>query len=221
MELFDLKNWLKDLQTKIQEEFDGDLLFMGYQGSYRRNEAEASSDIDIVVILNSLTLEDLKKYKQIVQNMPYKEKCCGFICGKDEIANWSKSDIFQFYYETENLFGNIKDIITPPTAADIKITIKTGVETLYHMACHSFLYDKNPQESLIHLYKMPFFILQAKYFLILNKYIPTKKELLNYVKDKDRIILETCITRKHIQNSDNRRIEELYELLILWCSKNM
>ena len=162
MRNFDLQIWLDLIQEKIKTAFEDNLLFIGYHGSYRRLEATEKSDIDLIVILKNLSVKDLKKYREIVSSMPFKEKCCGFISGEKEIQNWSKSDIFQFYYETENLYGDIKKLITPPVKEDIKIAVKMGVETLYHSLCHSFLFDADKAESLSNLYKMTFFIMQIE-----------------------------------------------------------
>lgn len=218
MEKFDLKLWLDEIQTKIENEFANNLLFVGYHGSYKRGEATKDSDIDMIVILKTCCIEDLKKYKKIISSMPFAQKCCGFISGEKEIKNWSKSDIFQFYYETENLYGDISKIITPPTKNDIKTAIKTSAENLYHAACHSFLYGENIKKSLVVLYKMTFFILQAKYFLETNHYIPTKILLSEKLSGIDKEILATCINRDSILNFDSEKIEELYEKLISWNS---
>ena len=202
METFNLHLWLDLIQEKLKTTFADNLLFIGYHGSYRCQEAAEDSDIDLVVILKNLAIEDLKKYREIVNSMPFKEKCCGFISGEKEIQNWSKSDIFQFYYETKSLYGNIKDLITPPSKTNIKTSIKMGLENLYHAASHSFLYDNDIKQSLINLYKMSFFILQQKYFLTSGKYIPTKKELLEYTKGTDSVILNTSINRESIHRKN-------------------
>ena len=217
METFNLHLWLDLIQEKLKTTFADNLLFIGYHGSYRRQEATEYSDIDLIVILKTLVIEDLKKYREIVNSMPFKEKCCGFISGEKEIQNWSKSDIFQFYYETENLYGDIKKLITPPAKEDIQTAVKTGCETLYHALCHSFLFDKNKAESLSSLYKMTFFILQAKYFLRTNRYILTKKELLKHLDYEDSLILETCINRNSIKNYNTKELEESYNRLLEWC----
>ena len=52
--------------------------------------------------------------------MPYKEKACGFISGKKELQNWSKTDLFQFFYDTKPIFGNLADITEPPSLGDIQ-----------------------------------------------------------------------------------------------------
>lgn len=217
METFNLHLWLDLIQEKLKTTFADNLLFIGYHGSYRRQEAAEDSDIDLVVILKDLAIEDLKKYREIVNSMPFKEKCCGFISGEKEIQNWSKSDIFQFYYETENLYGDIKKLITQPAKEDIQTAVKTGCETLYHALCHSFLFDKNKAESLSSLYKMTFFILQATYFLKTNRYILTKKELLKHLDYEDSLILETCINRNSIKNYNTKELEESYNRLLEWC----
>ena len=217
METFNLHLWLDLIQEKLKTTFADNLLFIGYHGSYRRQEATEYSDIDLIVILKTLVIEDLKKYREIVNSMPFKEKCCGFISGEKEIQNWSKSDIFQFYYETENLYGDIKKLITPPAKENIQTAVKTGCEKLYHALCHSFLFDKNKAESLSSLYKMTFFILQAKYFLRTNRYILTKKELLKHLDYEDSLILETCINRNSIKNYNTKELEESYNRLLEWC----
>ena len=221
METFNLHLWLDLIQEKLKTSFADNLLFIGYHGSYRRQEATEESDIDLVIILKTLAIEDLKKYREIVNSMPFKEKCCGFISGEKEIQNWSKANIFQFYYETKNLYGDIKKLITPPAKEDIQTAIKTGVETLYHALCHSFLFDKNKAENLAGLYKMTFFILQAKYFLKTNQYILTKKELLNHLDNEDCRILETCINRNSIKNFDTKSLENSYNLLFKWCKNQL
>ena len=87
MQTFNLQTWLNLIQGKIKAAFRDNLLFIGYHGSYARKEATKESDIDLVVILKTLTVEDLEKYREIINSMPYKEKCCGFISGEKEKRN--------------------------------------------------------------------------------------------------------------------------------------
>lgn len=218
---FNVKNWLNEITLKTKEHFKDRVLFIGYHGSYKRGEATANSDIDMVIILDNLELIDLTEYKKIVQSMPYAKKACGFISGKKEIGNWSKPDIFQFVYETEPLYGNLNEIISKPSTNDIKQTIKSSAEALYHATCHSYLFSQNPKESLASLLKTTFFIQQAKYFLKTNKYIPTKKDLLTLLNGTDKIILENCINKNLVETYEIEKINELYEILIKWCSEKI
>ncbi len=215
---FNIKNWLDEISLKIKNRFENRVLFIGYHGSYKRGEATAHSDIDMVVILDKLGLEDLKEYKKIVQSMPFSEKACGFISGRKEIENWSKSDMFQFAYETEALFGNLNEILTPLRTEDVRQAVKSSSQNLYHAACHGYLFDDDIKFTLAELFKMTFFILQADYFLKSEKYIPTKKELLALVTDLDAVILKNCVNRASIKDLEITEVDELYKTLIEWCS---
>ena len=185
---FDVDIWLDTTIEKLQEKFSQNLLFVGLQGSFNRGEATDSSDIDLIVILENLTFEDLKRYRLIIDSLPHKEKACGFISGKNELQKWSKADRFQFYYDTKSLYGKLDDIIQAPTIDEIKQSVKTASENLYHATVHSFIHSNNYVEDLKNLYKMTFFILQAKYFVQTNNYIPTKKQLIECLNGTEKEI---------------------------------
>ena len=218
---FDVDIWLDTTIEKLQEKFSQNLLFVGLQGSYNRGEATDFSDIDLIVILENLTFEDLKRYRLIIDSLPHKEKACGFISGKNELQKWSKADMFQFYYDTKSLYGKLEDIIQPPSLDEIKQSIKISSENLYHATVHSFVHSNNYVEDLQNLYKMTFFILQAKYFVQTNNYIPTKKQLVEQLNETEKEILNICINKENILNYSQSEIETLYCKLIEWCSSNI
>ena len=219
--MFDINAWLDIIIKKLQKEFEQRLLFVGLQGSYNRGEATQSSDIDLVVILDNLSFEDLKRYHSIINSMPDKDKSCGFISGREELQNWSKSDLFQFFYDTKSLIGNLQDLIQAPTIEDAKQAIKISSENLYHTAVHSFIHSNNRAEDLKNLYKSVFFILQAKYFSESGKYIPTKVQLLEYLNGIDNEILNICISKDNISENNPLELENLYNKLIQWSSDNI
>ena len=61
---------------------------MGLQGSYGRGEATEASDIDIVVILDKLSADDIQTYNSMLDTLPHRDLICGFLSGRDEIMNW-------------------------------------------------------------------------------------------------------------------------------------
>lgn len=219
--IIDIENWISVITGKLKEKFAERLLFVGLQGSYNRGEATPQSDIDLIVILDKVSFEDLKTYRKIIDEMPDNDKACGFISGKEEIQKWSKSDLFQFFYDTKSIIGKLDDIIASPSIEDIKTSIKTNCENIYHMASHSFLHSNNYADDLQSLYKMTFFVLQAKYFISTGKYIPTKKELEPFLDDKDKEILKTCINKDLIPSLNTNELENLYKKLITWSRKNI
>ena len=192
---FDVDIWLDTTIEKLQEKFSQNLLFVGLQGSYNRGEATDSSDIDLIVILENLTFEDLKRYRLIIDSLPHKEKACGFISGKNELQKWSKADMFQFYYDTKSLYGKLEDIIQPPSLDEIKQSIKISSENLYHATVHSFVHS--------------------------NNYIPTKKQLVEQLNETEKEILNICINKENILNYSQSEIETLYCKLVEWCSINI
>ncbi|HDK7166464.1 TPA: hypothetical protein PTV44_000273 [Clostridium botulinum] len=143
----------------------------------------------------------MKKYRTIISHMPYKEKACGFISGKSEIVGWEKSDLFQFYYDTQPIYGSIDYLLPLIDRADIKRAIKIGACNLYHVCCHNFIYENNPK-ILSALYKSTFYILQAKYFYKTNKYISSKIDLEKLLNGTDKEILDICMNRKKLIGID-------------------
>lgn len=219
--LINIDEWLNLVIEKLQKTFKEKLLFVGLQGSYNRGEATNESDIDVVVILDEMSFQALKDYRQILDEMPHKELACGFISGKEELQNWSQADLFQFFYDTKSLVGNLQDIIQPPSIEDVKKSIKTSSETLYHAAVHSFVHSACYREDLQNLYKMTFFILQAIYFVETNRYIKTKSELATCLQGVEREIIETCIHRKQLDSATKTELENQYKKLIAWTAKHI
>lgn len=215
---FLLNDWIDQITTKIHNEFGDRVSFIGLQGSYRRKEESETSDIDIVTILNELSIEDLKKYRAIISSMPYKEKACGFISGESEIINWEKSDLFQFYYDTQPIYGSIEYLQKLIKKEDVKKSVKIGACNLYHACCHNFIYEKSA-EILSALCKSAFFILQAKYFCETNQYISSKAELIEKLVGEDREILSVCIDRKKLIEMDDADLVCYYDKLISWSGE--
>ena len=215
---FIIENWIEELTAKIKNEFGDRVSFIGLQGSYRRKEANDNSDIDIVTILNELSIKDLKRYEAIILNMSYKEKACGFISGESEILNWEKSDLFQFYYDTQPIYGSIEYLLPLIDKEDVKHAVKIGACNLYHACCHNFIYEKS-SDILSGLYKSAFFVLQAKYFYETNCYISSKIEINKYLIDEDHEILNICINRKKLTKMNEEELVYYYDKLISWSSK--
>ncbi len=214
---FQIDEWMDTLVSKIKDAYKDRVLFIGLQGSYQRKEANEHSDIDIVLILDKLAMHDLQQYRAILSSMPYKEKACGFIAGKSEIMHWDKADLFQFYHDTQPIYGDIDSLLPLIREADVRRAIKIGASNLYHAACHDFLYEKSPT-LLSALYKSAFFILQAKHFEQSKQYISSKKELVERIEGVDREILQICMERGKLVAMQDADLLSYYEKIIGWSS---
>ena len=177
---FDINLWMKEYFGELRKIFGNRIWFVGLQGSHGRNEATEQSDIDAVVILDKVTLEDIKAYSALLDRLPYREKACGFISGKQELLNWEKSDLFQFYYDTLPIIGSLNSLKEYFTAADVRRAIRIGACNIYHGCMHNMVHEKS-WEFLEGLYKSSAFTLQAAGFLQTDKYERCRKDLLNHL----------------------------------------
>ncbi|MDE6124745.1 MAG: nucleotidyltransferase domain-containing protein [Eubacterium sp.] len=213
--MFNIEEWISDFSQKIQENFKSRIEFIGLQGSYAREEATESSDIDVVVIFDKLEMNDLKKYDEIISKMPCREKICGFLSGKDEVANWEKSDLFQFYYDTKAVYGKLDFILPLIKKENVKQAVLIGGCNIYHACCHNIIHEKS-LDILKALFKQAVFVLQAKYFYDTENYVSKKKDLIDKLEAEDKHILELYFTIKSADKTED--FDNYSNELFAWSS---
>ena len=161
--MIDITVWMDTFVQRLKECFGERVWFVGLQGSYSRGEATDASDIDTVVILDTLSADDLQAYGALLDSLPHREKICGFLSGKEELMHWAPSDLFQFYHDTNPIYGKLDELRTRIDSTAVAVAIKTGVCNIFHGCVHNMLYEKS-DENLRGLYKSASFIVQAIYF---------------------------------------------------------
>ena len=62
-----LDGYLHALISDCQSAFGNRLLYVGLQGSWLRGEANETSDIDIMVILDRFSVKDMDAYREILK----------------------------------------------------------------------------------------------------------------------------------------------------------
>ena len=211
------KEWLENFVKEMKKGFGSRIEFIGLQGSHGRGEASEESDIDIVIILDKVDIEDLKKYDEIISKMEDREKICGFISGKEELINWEKADVFQFYYDTEPLVGNIDFLVPTIKKSDVRRAILVGSCNIYHMCGHNILHEKD-LELLFSLYKAASFVLQAKYYYETGRYIKKKADLLPKLSEQDGKILKIYMEIKKMENTSEGKFLNYSTELFNWSS---
>ena len=213
--MIDIGSWTEQLLHKAEEVFGERLWFVGLQGSYARGEATATSDIDIVVILDDLSFSDIQKYNSILNLLPYRELACGFLSGKEELLNWEPSDLFQFYYDTTPIQGSLDELLAAIDEAAVKRAIKIGACNIYHGCVHNMLHEKN-EDILRGLYKSASFVVQAIVFWQTGKYIKHQKELLLIACPDEQAIVNTFLNLKNGETAD---FNLMSEALFAWAKK--
>ena len=210
--MIEITSWLNNFLQTLNETFGERVYFVGLQGSYARGEATGKSDIDVVVILDELSVSDIHTYNSMLITLPHKELICGFLSGKTELLNWEPSDLFQFYYDTKPIKGNLDELLTLIKEDDIERAIKIGACNIYHACIHNMLYEKS-DEILKSLYKSASFVIQAICFKQSGKYIRHQKELREFVLQQEQDIIDTFLDLKAGATID---FDEMSERLFNW-----
>ena len=193
--MIEIEPWLASYVRLLRETFGDRVRFAGLQGSYARGEATESSDIDLVVVLDTLTAEDIAVYDAMLDSLAHREFVCGFLSGKEELLHWEPSELFQFCRDTRPLIGSLDDVLAVVKPGDIDRAILTGACGVYHGCVHNMLYEKD-EEILRGLYKTATFAIRAAAYRRTGKYCARLDELLEYADIPDRQIIQAYIAMK-------------------------
>ncbi len=213
--MVDITDWMNDFLHKLTDTFHNRVWFVGLQGSYGRDEATETSDIDVVVILDELSVEDIQAYNVMLDILPHRELVCGFISGKDDIMNWEPSDLFQFCHDTIPIKGSLDEVLTIVDESAVNRAIKIGVCNIFHGCVHNMLHEKS-EDILRSLYKSASFIVQAIVFKQTGKYIKHQEELLAVTMPKEKAIVNIFISLKKGGMVD---FNTMSEILFVWSKK--
>ena len=215
--MINITNWIDSFQVKLKEVFDHRVWFFGLQGSYGRGEATETSDIDIVVILDELSVADIETYNAMLDTLTHRELVCGFLSGKNELLNWESSDLFQFCYDTTPIQGNLDEVLSLVDESAINRAIKTGVCNIYHGCVHNMLHEKS-EDFLRGLYKSASFVIQAIVFKQTGNYIKQQKELQRLASANEKVIVDTFV---YLKSGGKVDFIKMSETLFAWCKKQL
>ena len=213
--MIEITAWMNRFLKALNETFRDRVWFVGLQGSYARNEATETSDIDVVVILDELTASDLQTYGAMLDTLPHRDMICGFLSGKEELLNWEPSDLFQFYYDTKPIQGSLDGLLALLDANAVNRSIKIGVCNIFHGCVHNMLHGKS-DEILKGLYKSAVFVVQAICFKQAGKYMCNHRELLELAPREEKMIVKTFADLK---DGGAVHFQEYSETLLTWSQK--
>lgn len=211
--------WMKELTEKLKVLFEDRLTFVGLQGSYQRNEAHEESDIDAVVILETLTIQDIKAYRELLSTMPEGEKSCGFLSGRQELKSWPKHELFQFAQDTRTFYGDLNRLLPAVDRQDILQGAKISAANLYHACCHAAVHEADPLDALKGLYKGAFFLMQLVYYLRQGVYLHTKSELSQKLPGDEQEILTLSMNWTAHCDRVSENPDRYFDLLLRWTAQ--
>ncbi len=218
--MFNIDRYISALTDMLKEAYHDRLLYVGLQGSYLRGEATEDSDIDIMVVIDDMSVEDMNEYRKAIIALGGYDKSCGFICGKDEMKSWNALEICHLLHTTKDYFGTLSELVPEYSRNDVRSFVKMSLGNLYHEICHRYIHAPKEKsvEYLPGTYKGVFFILQNLHYLRSGTFLNNKKELLEALDGKDRQVLRTAMELGRGEAFD---FEEAFGLLFSWCRETM
>lgn len=218
--MFSIETYISDLIAGCRNTFDDRLLYVGLQGSYLRDEATESSDIDIMVVIDGLSVADLDSYRNILKSIGYFDKSCGFICGKNDLLNWNPLEICHLLHTTKDYYGTLSELVPSYTREDERNYVKLSLNNLYHELCHRYIHsDRETNIAMLPTTcKSVFFIMQNIYYLESGDFVLTKNELLGKLHGDNKKILEMALSLKSTEDYD---LDKVFAALFEWCQKTL
>lgn len=175
--MIDAEAYLRTLIAALKKEYGARLIYVGLQGSYLRGEADENSDIDVMTVIESLTPDDLRRYRGVLEQAGSRDKACGFLCGRDELHCWNRLELCHLLHTTKDCYGALDELLPVYTEEDTREFIRLGLNNLYHEICHRYVFE-NGGDGFRQSYRQVFFILQNLHFLETSDFCATHRELL-------------------------------------------
>jgi predicted nucleotidyltransferase len=218
--MIDKEKYLSQLTEKLRTAFGGRLAYIGLQGSYLRDEADESSDFDVMLVIDGLLPDDLDVYRGILISLGHYDLSCGFVCSREDLSSWNPLEICHVLHTTQDIYGELAPLMPAYTRDDVRNFVKLSVCNLFHELCHRYIHRSREQniKELPGTYQPVFFILQNLHWLRTGVFVDTKRRLLENLEGEDREILAAAMTLKNAEDYD---FDTAYKTLFLWCQHKL
>lgn len=218
--MFQPGQYISSLTDLLRERFGERLLYVGLQGSYLRGEADENSDIDIMAVIQNITVADLSAYREAISKLEGCEKSCGFICGEAELKHWNPLEICHLLHATEDYYGTLAALVPNYTQNDVRNYVKLSLGNFLHEITHRFIHASKAENTamLPISCKAVFFILQNLHFLESGQFIGTRSKLLEVLSGRHKQALQLSIALSKGAETD---FDEAFSLLFSWCSETL
>ena len=174
----DWRPWMDAFLPPLLEALPGRVAFVGIQGSFGRGEAGPESDVDLVVVLDALGAAELAACRGVLEKMPFADRACGFFCDRAALAAWPAFDALQLRLDTLPVYGSLEELLPPMGKETLDEAVRAAASALYHAACHTALFDAQPEAALPALQKAAFFALRLAHCRRSGQYTAARQSLL-------------------------------------------
>jgi len=155
--------WMQGYLRAVQEAFGERVRFVGLQGSRARGEARPGSDIDVVLLLDELSWQDVLTYRRAIEELPLRELVCGFVSGVEELAAWDAGELVFFYHDTVPVFGSLEFVRSLFGPQDVLRAVRQGACGVCHAVVHNGAHARSA-DALREICKSAVFVLRAACF---------------------------------------------------------
>ena len=211
--MIDIDAWLNQYVSAVRSLFGNRVWFIGMQGSYGRGEASEKSDIDVVLILDSLTAGDIAAYRSVLDGLDHRGLICGFLSGREELLRWEPSDLFQFCHDTTPVLGSLDEVLKKVDPDAVRRAVRIGACNIYHGCVHNMLFEKSP-DILRGLFKSATFVIRAAVYGRTQRFCRSLADLTPCAEEKEQKVIAAY--KKMISGAEED-FDDVSELLFSWA----
>lgn len=212
--MMEIENWMKQYCGAVRAAFGDRVRYIGLQGSRGRGEAGPDSDIDVVCILDSCSLQDLETYRASVKEPAGPGQAVRLRLRYGGAGGRDRGELFQFRRDTTDWCGRLADLLPPEEPGDARRALHQGACGLYHLCCHNFLHGRS-REAVAEACKAAVFLLQAKLYAEQGLYCRRRSDLEQHLTGQDLEILQTAQALKAGECRED--LTALTDRLFAWC----
>jgi len=211
------QQYIEDMISDLQTVFGERLCYVGLQGSYLRGEAHDGSDLDLMVVIDALTKDDLDRYRACLANRGDGIPSCGFLCGRAELAAWNPLEAAHVLHSTKDQYGTLASLLPPYTKDDHRRYVQLSLGNFYHALCHRYVHGgkEGRGSSLGRHEKELFFLLQDLHFLRCDVFIPTREALYDALNPQDRAVWDAV--KDAGDHPDTFDFAQSFADILAWC----
>jgi len=212
--------YMHEAVRRLRDAFGTRLLYVGLQGSYLRGEAKEESDIDLMVVIDSLTKADLDLYREVIAVLGSPELSCGFLCGGEELRCWNPLELCHLAHSTKDYFGSLSSILPVYKREDHLHYVQLSLGNLYHALCHRYVHadaEKNRRKLPMHEKEL-FFLLRDLYYLKTGAFAQNRAALQQMLTPQDLALFRMVAYEAAEPDYD---FDGIFSAVFSWCQRTL
>ena len=212
-----ITQYIDEMIADLHNTFGTRLCYVGLQGSYLRGEAKEGSDLDLMVVIDALTKDDLDLYRACLESRGKEIPSCGFLCGREELLAWNPMEILHVLHSTKDLYGTLAPLLPAVTMEDHRHFVQLSLGNLYHALCHRYVHggEEGRAVSLGSHEKELYFLLSDLHYLRTGDFPPTRNALYDALSGDDRAVWDAV--KEARDNPDACDYDAAFARVFSWC----